>query len=225
MLRILSILLATCLLLNCSDEPNFAPVTDVNIEPIPATGVHSVKQGETLYAIAWRYGLDYRVLANRNRIAEPYTLLVGQKINVADQGHLNRVVQQRPAMPEPISHKPQQAHWIYPVSSRIIDRFASSHKGINFEGHPGMPIHATASGIVVYSGNGLRSYGNLIIIKHSNLYFSAYAHNKINLVKEGQTVTQGQIIAEMGNSGTNQTMLHFEIRKAGVSIDPTSVLN
>lgn len=110
--------------------------------------------------------------------------------------------------------------WQWPTKGKIIARYSNLNKGINIKGKAGQPIIAAAAGKVVYCGNGLRGYGNLIILKHNDLYLSAYAHNRAILVKEGQQVKKGQRIATMGNTGTNQTMLHFEIRKAGKPLDP-----
>jgi lipoprotein NlpD len=96
----------------------------------------------------------------------------------------------------------------------------SGKKGIAIAGRPGATIIAAAAGKVVYSGEGLLRYGKLIIIKHNNTYFSAYAHNRRLLAKEGSQVKSGQKIAEMGRTGTDRTMLHFEIRKDGKSVNP-----
>jgi len=113
--------------------------------------------------------------------------------------------------------------WIWPTRGRVIKRFSardSGKKGISIEGRAGQAVLAAASGKVVYSGQGLIRYGKLIIIKHNDTYLSAYAHNRRLLVKEGQFVKQGKRIAEMGNTGTRKTILHFEIRKNGKSVNP-----
>ncbi|KGJ97726.1 peptidoglycan DD-metalloendopeptidase family protein [Thalassotalea sp. ND16A] len=117
--------------------------------------------------------------------------------------------------------------WMWPVNGKIISRFSSSakgNKGIDIAGNKGKPIKAAADGLVVYAGNALRGYGNLIIIKHNDDYLSAYAHNESLLVKEQQRVKAGKVIAKMGNSGTDRTMLHFEIRFRGKSVNPTRYL-
>jgi lipoprotein NlpD len=116
------------------------------------------------------------------------------------------------------------AKWIWPTQGKVLNSFSFFNKGINIAGPMGEPIMAAAAGRIVYCGDGLRGYGNLIIIKHNNLYLSAYAHTQTPLVKEGQWVKQGQKIAEMGNSGTNKVMLHFEIRQAGKPINPLPLL-
>lgn len=95
---------------------------------------------------------------------------------------------------------------------------------MDIAGKLGEPVLAAADGKVVYSGSGLRGYGKLVIIKHDATFLSAYAHNNNILVKEGQSVTRGQKIAEMGNSDTDQVKLHFEIRRQGKPVDPTQYL-
>lgn len=110
--------------------------------------------------------------------------------------------------------------WIWPTNGKLLSTFSKNSKGLKISGQSGQAILASASGEVVYSGNGLRGYGNLIIIKHNNTYLSAYAHNNKILVKEGDSVTRGQKIAEMGNTDADTTQLHFEIRKNGKPVDP-----
>ena len=116
--------------------------------------------------------------------------------------------------------------WIWPTQGRVIAGFdeAKNSKGLDIAGKAGQAIFAAASGKVVYSGEGLRGYGKLVIIKHNPIYLSAYAHNQLVLVKEGQTVASGQKIAEMGDSDADQVELHFEIRKMGKPVDPMTYL-
>lgn len=97
-------------------------------------------------------------------------------------------------------------------------------KGINISGYPGQVIRATQSGRVAYAGEGLRGYGKLLIIKHNDLYLSAYAHNRDLLVREGAWVKAGQGIARMGKTGSRRVMLHFEIRRSGLPVDPLRYL-
>jgi lipoprotein NlpD len=101
---------------------------------------------------------------------------------------------------------------------------AQGQKGIDILGSLGQEIKAAGPGKVIYSGEDLKGYGKLVIIKHNNSYLSVYAHNKELLVKEGQVITKGQKIATMGDSGTDKVKLHFEIRKQGQSVDPTNFL-
>tara|TARA_B110000037_G_scaffold184151_1_gene212791 strand:+ start:121 stop:1110 length:990 start_codon:yes stop_codon:yes gene_type:complete len=114
--------------------------------------------------------------------------------------------------------------WIWPTEGRISSHFLKSTKGMDISGKIGQPVLASAAGKVVYSGTGLRGYGKLLIIKHNNAYLSAYAHNNKLLVKEGQTVSRGQVIAEMGKTDSKLVRLHFEIRKNGKPVDPLKYL-
>jgi lipoprotein NlpD len=116
--------------------------------------------------------------------------------------------------------------WGLPADGKLIAGFSESdnRKGIDVAGKLGQPVLASAAGKVVYSGSGLRGYGKLIIIKHNQTYLSAYAHNDQLLVKEGQSVTKGQKIAEMGNTDADRVKLHFEIRKLGKPVDPAKYL-
>ena len=109
----------------------------------------------------------------------------------------------------------------------LVSRFnpgEMGNKGIDISGRRGQPVVAAASGRVVYAGNALRGYGNLVIIKHNDDYLSAYAHNDVLRVTEQQVVKAGQIIADMGNSESSKVQLHFEIRYKGQSVDPVRFL-
>jgi len=117
--------------------------------------------------------------------------------------------------------------WTWPASGKIIQGYSNvyaGNKGIDISGKLGDPVKATAAGRVVYCGTGLRGYGRLIIIKHNAKYLSAYAHNSKTLVKEGDKVSAGQVIANMGSSDASRVMLHFEIRKSGSPVDPLKLL-
>lgn len=233
---ILTILLSFLLTACITVEDNYAPVTEVSvIEPIPKKGKHKVLPDETLYAIAWRYGLDYRDLAKKNNIAPPYAISTGQIIYLTKNQPRNIMITKNKT---PIINPPKNpakmiieepiadvTYWKWPAIGPIIGRFSSSNKGIDIAGHHGDPIYTTATGKVVYSGNGLRGYGNLIIIKHNSMLLTAYAHNSKSFVQSGDWVKNGQKIAEMGNTGTQRTMLHFEIRRNGKPIDPLLFLN
>lgn len=119
------------------------------------------------------------------------------------------------------------AGWLWPSSGTVIGRFSSNgslNKGIDIAGELGQPVLAASDGSVVYAGSGLRGYGELIIIKHSDTYVSAYGHNRRLLVQEGQQVKAGQKIAEMGSTGTDRVKLHFEVRRQGKPVDPLQYL-
>lgn len=116
--------------------------------------------------------------------------------------------------------------WVWPASGKVLKNFDENGagKGLDIGGSKGQPIQAAAAGRVVYRGSGLRGYGQLIIVKHSDEYLSAYAHNDRIYVKEGDTVKTGQKIAAMGDSGSDHVMLHFEIRRNGKPVDPLKYL-
>jgi lipoprotein NlpD len=115
--------------------------------------------------------------------------------------------------------------WMWPTQGKVAAADASSAtKGIDIRGARGQAVKAAAAGAVVYSGSGLRGYGELIIIKHNDTFLSAYAHNEARLVQEGRQVAAGESIARMGNSDTTDVMLHFEIRRNGKAIDPLQYL-
>lgn len=226
-----SLLFLMYCLVACSTETNYAPVTDIaTIEHIPKNGMYRVAPGETLYSIAWRYGLDYRELVNLNHIAPPFHVVAGQRIYLNSRSaHLPFKKNRTPVLSRPVNTTENDSNkwiaaWHWPAKGPIVGMYSSLNKGINIGGHLGTPIYAAASGQVVYSGNGLRGYGNLIIIKHNSHYLSAYAHSKVVLVKEGQHVKAGQEIAEMGSTGTERVILHFEMRRNGQPVNPLNYL-
>jgi lipoprotein NlpD len=115
-------------------------------------------------------------------------------------------------------------NWGWPANGKLIQVFSTSSKGIDIEGNPGDPVNAAADGKVMYSGNGVRGLGNLIIINHSNGFITAYAHNRALVVKTGQEVKKGAKIAEIGQTDTTSPRLHFEIRRQGTPVDPLQYL-
>ncbi len=120
----------------------------------------------------------------------------------------------------------EKLDWVWPAKGKLVTGFSDTAnlKGIDIAGTAGAPVVASAGGKVVYAGTGLRGYGKLVIVKHNGTYLTAYAHNRDILVKEGQSVTRGQKIAEMGNSDADQVKLHFEIRRHGKPVDPIKYL-
>jgi lipoprotein NlpD len=228
----------------------------------PAPSSYTVKKGDTLYSISWRYGMDYKDVARINGIRSPYTIYVGQKLRfTAPPRTATAPVNRAPAQTKPVQSKPtpkattpppppktssqpakpapaatqsqpkfvgnQHLQWRWPTEGPVVSTYSDSspgRKGINIAGKAGQAIIAAASGKVVYSGNGLPRYGNLLIIKHNDVYLSAYAHSEKLLVKEGEVVTAGQKIALMGRTGTQRDQLHFEIRRNGKPVDPIRFL-
>lgn len=135
----------------------------------------------------------------------------------------------KPADVKPTDVKPtddEAITWSMPTQGKVSAGFnEATNKGIDIAGSKGQTIAAASSGKVIYSGSDLRGYGKLVIIKHNKTYLSVYAHNSKIVVKEGQSVAAGQKIAEMGNTDTSSTKLHFEIRRLGKSVDPAKYLN
>jgi len=210
-----------------------------------------VKPGDTLYSIAFRFGLDYRRLAQRNAIGVDYRILEGQSLTLKESTEPSKTPAARPVtitkkgiVPaktevtknnsqtngvSPIlkeSPKTAQIAWVWPHKGKIVRTFSvnsSSNKGIDIGGQIGDSVLAATNGTVVYAGNGLPGYGNLIIIEHPNALLSAYAFAEQILVKEKDRVQVGQQIATMGKQG-DQPSLHFEIRHNGKPVDPLGIL-
>jgi lipoprotein NlpD len=226
------ILVALCYLTGCSNDTNYAPVMDIaTIEHVPKAGVYRVSPGETLYSIAWRYGLDYRYIASINHIQPPYHVAAGQLLALRKSTRIRRsmpavypsVKKAENYFVEPERYTPVTV-WRWPAMGPVIGVYSALNKGINIGGQFNDPVYATADGQVVYSGNRLRGYGKLIIIKHNSAFLTAYAHNNHVLVREGQWVKAGQRIADMGNTDARRVMLHFEIRHDGQPVNPLRYL-
>ncbi|MDL9997949.1 M23 family metallopeptidase [Variovorax sp. J22P240] len=131
----------------------------------------------------------------------------------------------KPADPQPAAVAKADRNFLRPVSGAVVARFdGRGNKGVDFAGSKGDPVHAARDGKVVYSAVGPRGYGQLIMIKHDAAYVTAYAHNSQLLVKEGQSVKRGQMIARMGDTEASRVKLHFELRKNGNAVDPVLYL-
>ena len=255
--------LVFCGLLACGGNTR-APVEDRYARSSSSSSAYQVQRGDTLYSIAFRYGLDYRKVAAANSIPAPYTIFPGQKIALREAPVPARpptaskapTAAPRPTpAPAPKSAPVQRPvkkstpvtsassatakktgsgsvytgsavkAWRWPTSGRVIRGYSSSvHKGIDIGGKRGDAIQAVAAGKVVYAGTGIVGFGELLIVKHNEVYLSAYGHNDRLLVAEGDTVGTGQKIAEKGSSGTDTVKLHFEIRKEGKPVDPQRLL-
>ncbi len=266
--------LVFCGLLGCGSNAR-APVEDRYgaSSSQSQSSTYRVQRGETLYSIAFRYGLDYRKVAAANSIPSPYTIYPGQKIYLKEatpppipvvRSATPRsspapapVAVTKPAAkpaakpaPTPVPKKPTVTRvppstvksspvtksrstyagravnaWRWPTSGRVTRGYSSSvHKGIDIGGKRGDAVQAVAAGKVVYAGTGIVGFGELLIVKHNEIYLSAYGHNDRLLVAEGDTVRAGQKIAEKGSSGTDSVKLHFEIRKEGKPVDPQRLL-
>lgn len=200
-----------------------APIIDYSLRSDPvAAGYYRVQTGDTLYSVAWAYHLDYRQLVRCNHLKMPYIIHVGQLLRIeSTEPTVSRHVRVEPSVPQTVYR------WQWPVRGEIRSRFSSrplGNQGIDIVATWKTPIVATADGVVVYSGAGIRGYGNLLIVKHSPDYLSAYAFNWRNLVSAGERVSAGQSIAMMGRDNSGQVLLHFEIRCKGVPVDPLHYL-
>lgn len=201
-----------------------------------------VRRGDTLYSISWRAEVDFRLLARWNNLAPPYKILAGQSIRLAPPFAAERTalparervtIHPLPAptaavrLPEvePETRPDPPPAWQWPLQGTLSRDFnQEGNKGIDIAGKPGAPVLAAAAGRIVYSGQGLIGYGNLVIVKHSDTFLSAYGNNSRLLVKEGDEVASRQPIAEIGAVGGSRPALHFEIRKVGKPVNPLDYL-
>jgi lipoprotein NlpD len=321
------IFFTTFMLVLSACTPTYAPVEKRSIKPYKSRDYYSkyskiseyytVRRGDTLYSIAWNYGLDYKSLARLNNITYPYTIFAGKKLQLysgktthyksktvksRSKGHSkeskkqkykNASVKAGTKSKKDISKKDKsnklstkakfktthssssqknsqsknksqirkktytvttvsktkvsktkynkskttksrsvsftgnkQLRWGWPVKGKLLQGYAPAKgkKGIDIGAKEGTQIKAAEGGKVVYSGQGLRGYGLLLIIKHNETFLSAYAHNQSLLTNEGQIVKKGQVIARLGNTGTDRNKLHFEIRKNGKPVNPLNYL-
>jgi len=198
-------------------------------EPAPP-GYYRVKKGDTLARIALDHGQSPRDVIQWNHLANPNQIEVGDLIlvkppagsKIADVSKVKDVSKPDVASSETLAEPGIRLS--SPAKGKITGEFSDTNKGIDIAGKAGDPVLAAADGKVVYAGNSLRGYGNLVIVKHDNTYLTAYAHNSKLLVKEGDTVHKGQKIAEMGDTDTNSVKLHFELRVNGKPVNPQPYL-
>jgi len=251
-LKLMACLFLSFLIESCAS--NVTPViASRESPPSQRINVHEVQSGETLYSIAWRYEADYRDMERINGLSEPYELRLGQRLKIYDDGQpapnsnsapvvdRSPVVRTVPVDPEPTvqtssssSNRPvvqtsvtdEIDGWRWPTNGRITSSFGSNSlaKGIEIDPGAEVNVESTADGKVVYAGTGIRGVGNLIIIKHSDLFLSAYAYNSSLIAKEGETVRAGQHIARSGNDSNGRPRVYFEIRKDGQPVDPITYL-
>jgi murein DD-endopeptidase MepM/ murein hydrolase activator NlpD len=201
---------------------------------LPRPKSYSVRRGDTLYAISRRHGVDVASLARVNRLSAPYTIQIGQEL-LLPGGDVRVPVarQQTSKTAQKIAKAPtprRAGRFLVPVEGRVISNFGPKagglhNDGINIAAPEGAPIKAAENGVVVYAGNELRGYGNLLLVRHSDGWVSAYAHTSKFKVAAGEKVKQGQIIAEVGSSGNvDRPQLHFELRKGTRAINPKTLI-
>lgn len=232
---------------------NEAPVVNAWTTTPSLASDYKVQKGDTVYSIAWAFGMDYRDIVRYNHLQEPYELKIDQELRMSAPSSVD-VKKASSAVPPPIitpvSKNPVETKpvvvtklvvvtpakepklpvtvavtkkWLWPTKGKVIKTYslaAGGNHGIDIAGKYSQPVLATAKGKVVYVGNSMPGYGNLIIIKHSDNELSAYAFNKTIGVKEGQIVAAGQVIARMGKNGKGKAVLHFEVRQNGKPVNP-----
>jgi len=232
------------------------PPVIVSTKDVTKKASHTtVQKNDTLYSIARREGYSHHQLARWNHLRSPYILKPGQSLRLSPTTRslgtpsttqastqpvsiapvkpltrplINNPIKSKPLV-TPLSKKPLPVkvdRWHWPVTGKIVKTYKAnepSRKGIGISGKSGQSVKAAAGGTVVYSGNGLINYGNLVIIKHSHSFLSAYAYNQSLLVKEGDSVKRGQSIAKMGQVNS-RPQLHFEIRRNGKPVNPLHYL-
>jgi len=202
------------------------------VPPVTAAGAAAGSPQPAAAAPAARNPDNYK--SSPKAVKEPYSEQAMREVARSAQAP-PEVVATAPAAVAPPRATPPPAFeadeedkldWVWPAKGKVVVTFSETAnlKGIDIAGAAGEPVIASAAGKVVYVGNGLRGYGKLVIVKHNKTWLSAYAHNREILVKEGQQVTKGQKIAEMGNTDADMVKLHFEIRRLGKPVDPARYL-
>ena len=213
--------------------------------PIEGAAAYVVRPQDTLYSIAWRHDVDFRDLARWNHLGADLRISVGQVLALGPGGapdsapRASRSAMQSTARPLRTARPARllrtspaaapgvalnaTAKWVWPTDRAGVTR-STSGGGILFTGVLGQEVRAASAGRVVYLGNGLRGYGNLIIIKHGDALLSAYAHNSVMRIQEGQEVVAGQAIATMGEGPQQAPTLYFEIRQNGKPVNAMAFL-
>jgi murein DD-endopeptidase MepM/ murein hydrolase activator NlpD len=190
---------------------------------------HVVERHQTFYRICKTYGVNLKEVASLNGISDPSKIQTGQRIFIPGAKKLLKVeiyiddVTAEQGEKLKIAYK--KLDFIWPVQGKINDVFEEAesrrHQGIDISSPLGTPIRASNAGMVIYSNNTIKGYGNLIVLRHSEEFVSVYAHNQVNLVEEGTWVEKGQIIGKVGQTGrATGPHLHFEIRKNKKAVDP-----
>ena len=212
------------------------PATLPGYENRGKPGYYTVQPGDTVMKVSRDFHQNWRDIVSWNNLSDPNAIEVGQVLRVSPPGGGTiRTAKTQPAAQPvktvsaaPVTAKADAAtpgRFIWPTSGAVLTGFDNAkNKGLDIGGKAGDPVVASADGKVVYAGSGLRGYGNLVILKHDSTFLTVYAHNQSLLVKEDQTVRQGQKIATMGNTDADRVKLHFEVRKSGTPVDPKPYL-
>jgi murein DD-endopeptidase MepM/ murein hydrolase activator NlpD len=205
-------------LLSCSTgrSPISSPST-------PSTGTsHLVRPGETLAAIGRLYGVNWQTLAKVNHLPDPHRIEIGQAVRIPPRAGAVRNGARSLAVPSRFVPA-RRLQW--PTDGMLSSAFGTRggrfHGGIDITGERGTPITAAAEGVVMFSGRGPDGYGNVVMLDHGDSLMTLYAHNERNVVRQGQRVRQGQIVALMGDTGrASGTHIHFEVHQHGRLVDP-----
>lgn len=226
-LRSIAVLLAAAFAASCAR---------LDVYDVPSAGggrVHVVRSGDTVYKIAFQYGVSQADLVRWNGLRDPDRIFVGQSLRLTPPpGAATRAASRAtssapPPVRAPTAPEQPPPVFAWPTDGRVIMPFGSTagiSTGIGIDGRVGQPVVAAAGGNVVYAGSGLVGYGQLVIIMHNDTYLTAYGHLDRVLVQQGQYVALGQVVAIMGTGPERQPRLHFEVRRNGVPVNPLSLL-
>lgn len=249
--KALSVMALVTLMAGCAGSGIFAPIS--NLSDRGVDGTYRVQPGDTLSSIARETGVSVNRLIALNDISNPSMIRVGQRLRLSDDavvpsgmmadsgsatdsgGAMGSMamdrgeVQSEPApTPAPAKVTPaadaSKIAMVWPAKGEIIQRFTPQTKGIDIAGTLGEPVVAAAGGNVVFAGDAVRGFGNLVIVDHGDGFITAYAHNEKLLVKKGDAVKKSQQIATLGQSATTSPRLHFEVRRNGTPVDPLRYL-
>lgn len=226
------LLLISVLLLSACASKYSSKYTKDNYGIEAAPNTYTIKRGDTLFSIAWRFGLEQKTIQRNNNIHNPNKIYIGQRLRLTSRSTNNRHTKPSRTATAMASKKPankvsRKGNWVWPIKGKIIRRFNPKRigaNGIRIAGKANQTVNAADSGKVVYKGNGLNGYGNVVIIKHRNGLLSAYGFLSKTYVKEGQNIKKRQKIGTVGYAANNRLMLHFEIRRKGRPVNPMSYI-
>jgi lipoprotein NlpD len=232
----------TAFLAGCAGTGIFAPVT--NLSDRGVQGTYRIQPGDTLTSISRDTGVSVDRLIALNDISNPSLIRVGQRLRLSDDAAVpsgmmadrdsggssamggSEPVTEPASVPGKVTPAADASKiaMVWPAKGEIIQRFTPQTKGIDIAGPIGEPVIAAAGGNVVFAGDAVRGFGNLVIVDHGDGFITAYAHNDKLLVKKGDAVAKSQKIATLGQSGTTSPRLHFEVRRNGTPVDPLRYL-